>query len=102
MYSLDVLGRPLSSASQWADTSSLGRRSTFRTSHQTALLIDEVTIQDEGVYRCRVDYKDSPTKNVKIQLTVIVPPSTPVIVEEGTGVVEGLDVGPFEVGGELR
>ena len=45
ILSLDVLGRPLSSASQWADTSSLGRRSTFRTSTPTALLIDAVTIE---------------------------------------------------------
>ena len=43
--SLDVLGRPLSSASQWADTTSLGRRSTFRTSTPTALLIDAVTLE---------------------------------------------------------
>ena len=43
--SLDVLGRPLSSASQWADTTSLGRRSTFRTSTPTALLIDAVSLE---------------------------------------------------------
>ena len=48
--SLDVLGRPLSSASQWADTSSLGRRSTFRTSTPTALLIDAVTIEVPGPF----------------------------------------------------
>ena len=37
------MGRPLSQAAQWADTSSIGRRSTFRTNSQTSLLIDSVT-----------------------------------------------------------
>ena len=49
--SLDVMGRPLSQAAQWADTSSIGRRSTFRTNFQTALLIDSVTREVSGELR---------------------------------------------------
>jgi len=101
MYSLDVMGRPLSQAAQWADTSSIGRRSTFRTNFQTALLIDSVTQEDEGLYRCRVDYKNSPTKNVKINFTVIVPPSKPVIRNINNAPLHGNEVGPLEVGDDL-
>lgn len=101
MYSLDVMGRPLSRSAQWADTSSIGRRSTFRTNFETALLIDAVSKEDEGLYRCRVDYKNSPTKNVKINLTVIVPPNRPVIKNINNVPLSGNEVGPLEVGAGL-
>jgi len=101
MYSLDVMGRALSTASQWADTSSIGRRSTFRTNSNTALLIDSITKQDEGMFRCRVDYKNSPTKNVKINFTVIVPPQKPVIKDANNVPLLGNEIGPLEVGEDL-
>eukprot|EP00090_Calanus_glacialis_P029736 TRINITY_DN4776_c0_g2_i1.p1 TRINITY_DN4776_c0_g2~~TRINITY_DN4776_c0_g2_i1.p1 ORF type:complete len:861 (-),score=112.71 TRINITY_DN4776_c0_g2_i1:337-2919(-) len=101
MYSLDVMGRALSTASQWADTSSIGRRSTFRTNSDTALLIDSITKEDEGMFRCRVDYKNSPTKNVKINFTVIVPPQKPVIKDINNIQLSGNEIGPLEVGEDL-
>lgn len=57
-----------------------GTRAFFRsTSHPAQLLVDDIKLTDEGLYRCRVDFRNTPTRNLKINFTVIVPPERPVI-----------------------
>lgn len=72
LYSFDVRGRPFNQAKQWSSPDAFGTRAFFRTStHPAQLLVDEIAMSDEGVYRCRVDFRNSPTRNVKINFTVI-------------------------------
>lgn len=45
-------------------------------SSRAALRVTNVTEQDAGAYRCRVDFRDSPTKNYRIILRVIGEPES--------------------------
>ncbi|KAK9497542.1 hypothetical protein O3M35_004243 [Rhynocoris fuscipes] len=80
LYSFDVRGRNYGQAKLWSSPTAFGDRAFFRTATETAQLrVDDLRLSDEGIYRCRVDFRNSPTRNSKINLTVIVPPEKPVI-----------------------
>nr|CAD7586356.1 unnamed protein product [Timema genevievae] len=80
LYSFDVRGRQFGQAKLWSSPHAFDQRAYFRTASTPAqLLVDDVKLNDEGLYRCRVDFRNSPTRNLKINLTVIVPPEKPVI-----------------------
>jgi len=70
--SLDVRGKPFSSARHWSSSQLFGTRAHFRTVTDPArLVIENVKLTDEGVYRCRVDFRNSPTRNFRFNLTVL-------------------------------
>lgn len=48
-----------------------GGGSMYDNSSRAALRVTNVTEQDAGAYRCRVDFRDSPTRNYRIILKVI-------------------------------
>jgi len=67
----------------WVDNSTLGNRAYFQfretgTQSETGakviasiLAIDPLVYRDRGNYRCRVDFKEAPTKNTRIHLSLI-------------------------------
>ncbi|XP_037777069.1 peroxidasin homolog [Penaeus monodon] len=65
--------------------------------HPPGLVLDPVKASDRDLYRCRVDYDSSPTRNVRIQLNVVVPPRRVHIVNEKGMDVNGV-IGPYHVG----
>ncbi|VEN47730.1 unnamed protein product, partial [Callosobruchus maculatus] len=68
----DVRGRSFHQAKLWSSARAFGDRAHFRASTAPAtLIIDDVRLDDEGVYRCRVDFRNSPTRNSKVNFTVI-------------------------------
>ncbi|CAD7090619.1 unnamed protein product [Hermetia illucens] len=72
-FTFDVRGRAFEKALYWSDTNAFGPRAYFVTKSLPATLtVQNVQLDDEGVYRCRVDFQNSPTRNHRINLTVIV------------------------------
>ncbi|XP_049786325.1 nephrin-like [Schistocerca cancellata] len=98
----DARGRASESASHWRDKAILGERGYFRTVTTPATLsLSEISERDEGVYRCRVDFRQSPSRNTRLNLTVVVPPQRPTIFDElGRELVDR--AGPYEEGGQMR
>ena len=69
---MDARGKvPLSRGVYWSDDRIFGARANFRLSEPSGLSVVNVRESDEGLYRCRVDFKTSPTRNTLIKLTVI-------------------------------
>ncbi|XP_044013453.1 nephrin-like [Aphidius gifuensis] len=84
IYRFDVRGsRQFSSARLWSAKEVLGGRAYFMaTSTPAHLSIDRLEYTDQGIYRCRVDFNDSPTEHQNVNLIVIVMPEKPVIHKE--------------------
>ncbi|KRT85297.1 Immunoglobulin, partial [Oryctes borbonicus] len=100
IYSYDTRGPHSVTAKHWQD-GNLDTRAFFRIMTEPSILsIDNITEKDEGEYRCRIDYSRSPTKNLRVKLTVIVPPQTPTILDEKGKEVPSL-AGPYDEGGDV-
>jgi len=67
----------------------------------SVLKIRGIQDSDRGLYRCRVDFKAAPTRNTKANLTVIVPPTPPVIVNEA-GREATSQLGPYPEGATVQ
>lgn len=71
-FSFDARGSKFEKGSHWVDEKSLGGRAFFQAAASPATLTIEATKSiDSGMYRCRVDFHKSPTRNSKVQLRVI-------------------------------
>ncbi|XP_026491484.2 nephrin-like [Vanessa tameamea] len=91
IYSYD--GRVKGPSAHWADASLAGRARWHATPH-SALRIRDVVPTDRALYRCRVDFKVSPTRNYKFVLHVIELPEKPKIFDESDKEVMGV-AGPY-------
>ncbi|XP_045502361.1 carcinoembryonic antigen-related cell adhesion molecule 5-like [Colias croceus] len=103
IYTVDFRNGP---PIHWAVAGEFGTRSHFVLNESDPssahLVVEKVTQLDEGVYRCRIDYIDAPTRNYRVNLTVIVPPESPRVLDSEGREVEGSLAGPYREGQELK
>ncbi|KAK5647693.1 hypothetical protein RI129_002585 [Pyrocoelia pectoralis] len=98
IYSVDGRERDFGLAERWSDENVFANRAYFMPEKQPAELgVDHIRESDQGVYRCRVDFKVAQTRNSKVNLTVIVPPQKIVIMDESGAHLTSV-VGPFSEG----
>ncbi|XP_076283532.1 hemicentin-1 isoform X1 [Lasioglossum baleicum] len=79
LYSYDARNKQFGKAKLWSAPNFWGDRASFKASSPAQLTIRDLQQTDEGVYRCRVDFRNTPTRNLKVNFTVIVPPAKPII-----------------------
>lgn len=97
IYSIDARSGPFQTASHWSD---LGARAYFNVNaFPKGLVIHGIKREDEGDYRCRVDFRLKPSRNARIRLNVVVPTKS-VTISVGNDTVSGV-IGPFPVGRAL-
>ncbi|XP_066988819.1 protein turtle homolog B-like isoform X1 [Macrobrachium rosenbergii] len=102
IYSLDARSSGhLEKGSHWAEDSLKGRALINLSRGKRGLLLEHVRLEDQGEYRCRVDFLESPTRNLRIRLHVIVPSTLKITDDLNAGrEVKGV-VGPFTEGSPL-
>ncbi|XP_044745914.1 nephrin isoform X2 [Coccinella septempunctata] len=102
LYSYDLRGRQANNAKLWSSPNAFGPRAFFQATTTPAFLfIDHIEISDEGIYRCRVDFKNSPTRNSRVNFTVIVPPSK-IHIYDDKRIEKTILLGPYNEGSDLN
>lgn len=71
--SVDARGKYMKDAQHWSDDKMMlyGRAHLKANSDKVRLVLEPVLREDEGIYKCRVDFKKSPTRHHRIHLAVI-------------------------------
>ncbi|XP_023339082.1 nephrin, partial [Eurytemora carolleeae] len=103
VYTFDVRNRSPGSARHYSDRTLFDEptRAVMRAVVEpSALVISNLIPGDQGVYKCRADFKRSPTKHNLLNLTVIVPPHPPLIYDENGRRLDD-EFGPILIGGKV-
>lgn len=102
IYTFDARGRSLQQAIPWADEDVLKNKAQFLyETNPPALKIKKVQITDAGLYKCRVDFHKSPTRNWRVNVTVIVPTTKLTIIDSYGATIRDNIAGPYLEGNNI-
>jgi len=102
IYSYDARRGSWNLGARWSDGGQFGTRAYFQLSSSPAeLRVENVKEGEEGVYRCRVDFKSAPTRNTLVNLTVLVPPASLTLID-ADGIELSETAGPYLPGATPR
>ncbi|XP_017096812.3 neural cell adhesion molecule 1 [Drosophila bipectinata] len=102
IYTFDARGRPLHKAIPWADESVFNKKAHFHyDTNPPALRIKNIQTSDAGLYKCRVDFQSSPTRNWRINVTVLVPPTQLTILDHHGAEIRDQTAGPYLEGDSI-
>lgn len=70
-FSLDVRGKHVGGGKPWSAEKPFGKRAYFQsTSEPARLIVEGAKISDQGIYRCRVDFRNSPSREARLNLNI--------------------------------
>ena len=73
----------------WSQDPNFGSKAFFRHSVEPAqMIISSVTLKDAGIYKCRIDFKQSPTVTNEVELKIIQESKKPVIIGKSISITK--------------
>uniref|UniRef100_A0A182QB13 Ig-like domain-containing protein n=1 Tax=Anopheles farauti TaxID=69004 RepID=A0A182QB13_9DIPT len=102
LYSVDVRDKISRQPAHWSAPEVFGSRAKFNIDKSPAsLLIKNLKRHDQGVYRCRIDFRTIQTQTYRYNLSVIVLPEQPVVLDRWGRHINGTKLGPKEEGDDV-
>ncbi|XP_023033100.1 uncharacterized protein LOC6638446 isoform X2 [Drosophila willistoni] len=102
IYSVDTRDSNFAQGTHWSDETYRERLSFYVEGRAGTLTIKSTTEDDTGEYRCRVDFQKSPTRNSKVNLTVIIPPESVIILDSKGATIKDHTLGPYNEGSTVN
>ncbi|XP_017474912.1 PREDICTED: uncharacterized protein LOC108365409, partial [Rhagoletis zephyria] len=102
IYSVDTRDSSYTEGTHWSDEFYRDRLSFTVEGGTGTLEIAKTRPEDTGEYRCRVDFQKSPTRNSKVNLTVITPPESIIILDSKGATIKDYKLGPYNEGSVIN
>ncbi|XP_022230545.2 uncharacterized protein LOC111079610 isoform X1 [Drosophila obscura] len=102
IYSVDTRDSNFAQGTHWSDETYRERLSFHVEGRAGTLSIKSTSEDDTGEYRCRVDFQKSPTRNSKVNLTVIIPPESVIILDSKGATIKDHTLGPYNEGSAIN